>query len=130
MIAIISISDFERINQVSSFVDVIVDAFSENENKASVAKRFTLYSALTVTMRRILTNPCWTGKVLSSLAIKIRKFNATETELFGKYRAIGMGTQTRHIFGYLASTLNDVGGLEFLRTGCFEGAHCNFKQFC
>lgn len=69
LIGTLKASNFERINQVSSFLEAIFDFFCENQKKkALVTKVITLYSDLNNTLMRELTPPCCTEEELSKAA--------------------------------------------------------------
>lgn len=125
----IEASNFERIDQVSSFLGAIFDVFCGNVNKASVTEVFILYSDLNIIMKSELAQPFWTGEELSKIAKLVPEFEAGRTKLFGKYQASGMGTNNWYMSDHIVSASKDAGGLEVFHAGRFESDHRNYKQF-
>lgn len=62
-----------------------------------------MYSDLNITSERKITQTCWRDKELLRLAKMTPEFKVSGTELFGRYKASGMGTQKRHMVDHIVS---------------------------
>lgn len=71
--------------------------------------------------------PAWTNQEILDLESEIYRFKEKAKVVFGLYEESCMAKCKRHALNRVVEVLNQVGSVEYLDAGLFEGTHKRFK---
>lgn len=110
-------SDFDFVDNVSSFLGGLVDIFCSLTETGETTMSLAAYVDLvTFLFRRHMTFEL-SAEFKQHLQTLVQFSRSKETAVFGRYQPSGMLTQKWHALDHIYEAVTHVGGIESLHTG-------------